>query len=310
MKKVFSVLSVLFIVLFIGGISLGLFGRLICTHDNQNYDVLQPESFIPDVIETVLRDEELKQIYICYNDANYVNVYSESGEFLWAVATPYIRNSYFELQDNKLIIYDDDAYIYNSKSGEFLGIESAEDLDLNYNWEHEQTDDFKDGEFYFDSYQVYRADSNGTLNIVVSRPWWHWIFNFEVALLIAFAGAIGSGITVFIEKTRCYNSVKKEVKLKNRKARIIKNYFKVTSIIQLVYALLDVFFGFFGGFLCIGIMPLAIHFIVSNWILCNMNDNLPVNKKEGAVIDYWKFVELVTFVIAFISVIIAAGIAA
>lgn len=209
MKKIFYVL---FIILFMGGIALGLFGRAICSHDNQNYAELQPESFIPDVIETVLHDKELKQIYVCYNDANYVNVYSESGEFLWAVATPYLRNSYFELQDNKLIIYDNNAYIYNSKNGEFLGIENEENLDLNYDWEKEQTDEFKDGEFYFDSYQVYRADSNGTLNIIVSRPWWHWIFNFAVSWLISFVGALGIGITVFIEKKRSYNSVKKRVK--------------------------------------------------------------------------------------------------
>lgn len=306
MKKISTVL---FIILFMGGVALGLFGRAICTHDNQNYADLQPESFIPDVIETVLHDEELKQIYVCYNDANYVNVYSESGEFLWAVATPYLRNSYFELQDDKLIIYGDNAYIYNSENGEFLGIEKEEDLDLNYDWENEQTGEFRDGEFYFDSYQVYKADSNGTLHAVVFRPWWHWIFNFGVSLCISFAGAFGIGITVFIEKKRSYSNVKKKVKFKNRKAKTITNYFRVTSIIQLVYAFLDVFFGFFGGILCIGIIPIAIHFIVSNWILWNMLDNISVNQEEKTVVDYWKAFETITFIIAFVSVIIAAGIA-
>ena len=50
---------------------------------------------------------------MCYNDANCVNVYTETGEFLWCVSTPYLRNSYFILQDDKLIICDGDAYIYN-----------------------------------------------------------------------------------------------------------------------------------------------------------------------------------------------------
>ncbi len=306
MKKIYTVL---FIILFIGGIVLGLFGRAYCTRDNQNYAELQPESFIPDVIETVLQDEKLKQIYVCYNDANYVNVYSESGEFLWAVATPYIRYSYFELQEDKLIIYGDDAYIYNSANGEFLGIEKVENLDLEYNWEDEQTDEFIDGEIYFDSYQVYKADPNGTLYTIVSRPWWHWIFNFGVCWCISFVGALGIGITIFVEKKRSYDGVKKKVKFKNRKAKIIINYFRVTSIVQLVYAGLDVVFGFFGGILCIGIIPVAIHFIASNWILRNMLDYISISQDERTVADYWGTLEIVTLIIAVASVLIAAGIA-
>ena len=99
------------IALFMCSIALGLFGRAFCTRSNNDYKSIQPESFVPDTIETVLHDENLKQIYVCYNDANCVNVYTEDGKFLWCVATPYMRNSFFELQDNKLIIYDGDAYI-------------------------------------------------------------------------------------------------------------------------------------------------------------------------------------------------------
>lgn len=309
MKKANSVFSILFTIMFMGGISLGLFGRAICTRSNQDYTKLQPESFIPDIIETILHDEELKQLYVCYNDANYVNVYSESGTFLWAVATPYLRNSCFELQDDKLIIYDGDAYIYNSENGEFLGLEKAENLDLNYNWENQQTDEFKDGQFYFDSYQVYQADSDDTLHTVISRPWWHWIFNFGVCWLIAFAGAIGIGILLFVEKKKAYDRVKKRVTFKNPRAKKITNYFKVTSIIQLVYAFLDIIFGFFGGILCLGIIPITIHFIVSNWILWNMLDRISINQEEGKVLDYWKAFEIASFIIAFLSVVITAAIA-
>lgn len=309
MRKRSTVLYAIFILLFVSGIILGLSGRALCTLDNQNYTELQPESFVPDVIETVLQDEELKQIYVCYNGANYVNVYSESGEFLWAVATPYIRNTYFALLDDKLIIYNDEAYVYSSKNGAFLGIEKAENLDLNYDWENEQTDTFIDGEFYFDTYQVYKADSNGSLHTVVSRPWWHSIFNFGVSMCISFAGALGIGIIIFVEKKRPYDSVKKRVVFKNRKAKIITNYFRVTTIIQLSYAVLDVIFGFFGGILCIGIMPIAIHFIVSNWILWNMVDNISLSKEEQKILDYWKVCETATMIIAFFSVLIAVAIA-
>lgn len=310
MRKSSYVLLAIFMVIFMGGIAWGLYSSSVATcYDNPNYSELQPESFIPDEIDKVLRDEELGQIYVCYNSANYVNVYSESGEFLWAVATPDIRNSYFALQDDKLIIYYDDAYVYNSKNGEFLGLKKAEDLDLSYDWEYEQTDEFIDGEFYFDSYQVYRADSNGNLHTVVSRPWWHWIYNFGVSWCIAFASAIGMGVIWFIEKRRSYNSVKKKFKFTNHKAKTVSNYIKITSIIQLAYTFLDVVFGFFGGILCIGIIPIAIHFAVSSFVLSNMLKKISVTQDEERVLDYWGVVELITFIAAFISVIIAAGIA-
>lgn len=109
MQRFTKILFPFFIVLFMGGIALGLLGREFCTRSNDNYKEIQPESFVPDTIETVLRDDDLKQIYVCYNDANCVNVYTEDGDFLWCVATPYMRNSYFELQDNKLITCDGNA---------------------------------------------------------------------------------------------------------------------------------------------------------------------------------------------------------
>ena len=140
MRRFTKILYSVSIVVFIGSVVLGLFGRAFCTRSNENYKEIQPESFVPDTIETVLQDEDLKQLYVCYNDANCVNTYTEDGEFLWCVATPYMRNSYFELQDDKLIIYDGDAYIYDSQNGSFLGIENEENLNLNYDWEQKYDD--------------------------------------------------------------------------------------------------------------------------------------------------------------------------
>lgn len=300
-----KIASIIFNILLVCGCIYALLCGEVRSHDNPNYAELQPESFVPDVIETVLHDKELKQIYVCYNDANCVNVYAESGEFLWAVATPEIRNSYFELQDDKLLIYGhDDAYIYNSKNGEFLGIENADDLNLNYYWQNEQA-----GEFSFDFYQVYRASPDGTLNIVVSRPWWHWIFNSAVPFILIFSAFFVTGAILFIEKRKAYNSVKNKVTFRAPKSKTIVNYSKVTSIIHLVYTFLNIVFGFFGGILCIGIIPIAIHFIVSGVILSRMSKKIHVSKEEETVIDYWNAFALDTFIIVFFSVITVAVIA-
>jgi hypothetical protein len=230
-------------------IAIGLLGRAFCTHSNDDYKSIQPESFVPDTIETVLHDKDLKQLYVCYNDANCVNVYTEEGKFLWCVATPYMRNSYFELQDDKLIICDGDAYIYDSQNGSFCGFENEENLDLDYNWETKYDDQFTEGNFYFDSFQVYRASADGTLAVIVSRPWWHHIFDYPLCLGIALLGAIGIGASIFLEKKKDYNEVKKTVVFQNHKAKIIKNYFKATTIVHAVYTTLNIICSFFSKFI-------------------------------------------------------------
>lgn len=308
MKKV---LTVLFPALFMVGIAWGLIGQAICYRDTQNYQELQPELFAPDVIETVLHNEALGQIYVCYNDANYVNVYTETGEFLWAVATPYIRNSYFELQGDTLIIYGEGAYVYDSRDGSFLAYKNEEDLSLSYDWETESTDRFTDGDFYFDTYQVYQAQTDGSLRTVVARPWWHWCFNFGVCWCIGFSGGIGYGLLYFIGRRKEYTAVKPQLKFKNRKTKCIYNYFRITSAVQMLYVFLNIIFGFFNrmGILCIGIIPLAIHFIISNIVLHNILDHISASQEERKALDYWMAAEWATFIIAFLSVIPVASVA-
>lgn len=306
MKKV---LAVLFPVLFMASIAWGLIGGAIRSRDTQNYQDLQPELFAPDVIDTVLYDEESEQIYVCYNDANYVNVYTVSGEFLWAVATPYIRNSYFELQDDMLIIYGDGAYLYDLRDGSFLAYKNEEELSLPYNWETESADTFIEGDLYFDTYQVYQGQADGSLRTIVARPWWYWCFNFGVCWCIGFSGGIGYCVLCFVGRRKEYTAIKAHLKFKKPQAKTIFRYFQITAAVHLLYAVLDIICGFFGGFLCIGIIPLALHFIISSIILQNRIERLSVSKEERKALMYWHEVGLWTFLIAFFSVIVAVAIA-
>ena len=122
MKGIEKVLFIIFVSLFFLGIAVGLTGRVICIRSNEDYDVIQPELFAPDAIAEVLYDEELHQLYVCYNDASYVNVYSEQGEFLWAVSTPYLKNVYFEIREDKLYVYNSEAYVYSLSDGVFITV--------------------------------------------------------------------------------------------------------------------------------------------------------------------------------------------
>lgn len=302
------------IAVFVLGIITGLIGRGMCVRNNRNYQVLQPELFAPDVISTVLYSENLQQLYVCYNDASYVNVYSINGNFLWAVSTPYLRNAYFELSADQLIIYNgDSAYFYSSSNGSFVKKEDADKYDLSYDWEQEYTSQFEAGTIVFDTYQVYKCEEDGSLTTIVSRPWWYWIFNPGVCLCFSFIGAIGIGIMIFLDSRRDYYNLKNDFKEKdnkslvlNRKAKIILNYLRVVTLIHLLYAVIDIVAGiWFDGILCIGILPLGIHFIISNAVLWNLLDNMKLSDGESKILGFWKTSEIASLIIAFLSVIVA-----
>ena len=123
-------------------------------------------------------------------------------------------------------------------------------------------------------------------------------------------GAAGIGITIFLSKTKDYLAVKNTVVLKNKKAKFLKNYFKTASIIHITYAVLNIVVAFFADFMVLGIIPLAIHMIVSSWILMNMKARLSVSKKEQHVVEFWATSEIGSFIVAFLSVIVATMIAA
>lgn len=306
MSKFKNTLRIIFTALFVLAIVIFLAGRLLCVSDNADYTATQPEFFGPEEIFTVLYDAELGQIYVCYNDASYVNVYSEEGEFLWAVSTPYLRNAYFELSENRLIVYNSyDAYVYDSENGAFIEKINSEDYELDYGWENEYTDDFENGKFYFDTYGVYIAEE-GDLRAIVSRPLWHWIFNPDVCFFITLCSAFGLGILLFIEQSVEYRKIKppKQAGDKgNRTAKFLLKYFKASSAVHIIYAALNVILAIFEIYvLCPVIMLLGIHFIVSNIVLVNVAGHAKLTGNEKKIFDYWVICGLASFIIAFFSV--------
>ncbi len=317
MKK--NLLFSVFVILFISGISIGLLGRIICFRSNKNYQVLQPELFAPDPIETVLFDPDFGQIYVCYNDASYVNVYSENGTFLWAVSVPYLRNAYFILADNKLFVYrSGEAYLYDSKDGTFLDKNDPEALGLAYYDKNVERKEIAGSDnLSFDLFQVYRDAENGEKITIVARPWWYSVFLFEYNLLIAFIGAIGIGILLFRESVKKYRTILDQ-KLRrgekqtvtHPKARKILRYFKVITVIDLVYAVLNMLAGIWlNGILCVGLIPLALHFIVSSIVLENTLDSLWLPPKEAEILGFWKGCKFGSIAIAFLSEAVAVAIA-
>lgn len=314
-SKISSIFSVLFTVLFVGAAALALIGRALCIRDNRNYSEKQNEIFVVEEIATVLSSEESGLIYVCYNDASCVNVYTTSGEFKWAVSTPYLRNVYFDIIDGQLVIYNDEAYLYDAVSGDFIEKTDAESLNLDYDWETDSApvDEMAVGTICFDTYEVYRVAEDGSLLTIVARPGWYWLFNFGLLWIIGF----GSGICLFIlsaisksrEEKAQKRSLPEETPL-SKKVKCFLRYFQITSAVHIVYAAADLACGFFyGGFLTIGILPLAIHFILSIIVLYNLIERTEMTEYEEILLDKWKMFSWVSFIVAFLSVIAAVMIA-
>ena len=208
MKKVLPFIYLLCVCVFISGIIVGLFGRLICVRNNENYEVLQKEFKGPDVIAKVFQHNISKQIYVCYNDASYVNVYNSDGDFIWAVSTPYLRNCDFILTNETLIISGKESYVYNCHNGEFIRKTNKDDLNMEDS-KYDDNTELMPGDLVYDAYNVYKYLGVDEYEAIIRRPGWHWIFWFPIDYLISFCAAFIVGVMFLIEKIREYH---KEIK--------------------------------------------------------------------------------------------------
>lgn len=307
MKKVIPFIYLLCVCVFISGIIVGLFGRLICVRNNENYELLQKEFKGPDVIKKVFQHNISKQIYVCYNDASYVNVYNSDGDFIWAVSTPYLRNCDFILTNDTLIISGTESYVYNCHNGEFIRKTNKDDLNMEDS-KYDDNTELMPGDLVYDAYNVYKYIGGDEYEEIIRRPGWHWLFYYPIDLLISFCAAIIGGVMFLIEKIREYNKEIKHQTVTNKKVKFIINYYKIFSSIQILYSIVGLLLGFKYKEIIVGIIPLSFHFIISNIILYNIQDW--INNKHDVLIDekdkmsFWKYINLVTMVIAFITSII------
>lgn len=203
-------------VLFQAAIIVALLTRFVCCSRTENYQDIQPEFTGPDVIAAVLYREDLGQLYVCYNDASCVNVYTEDGTFLWAVSTPYLRTSEFTILDGKLIIHNYDAYVYDAANGSFLELTNTDALHLP-DMEAAETEELQVGDFYYDAYQVYRLAANGDAETIVSRPWWYIFTNFVACWLVAAVCAIGLGVLLLYEKAAAWWIARRQAQFEKKK---------------------------------------------------------------------------------------------
>ena len=304
-------LRIVFGILFAGGVALALLGRILCTRSWKDYALHRPESCIPDVIETVLWDEDLDRLCVCYNDANLVNVYTSEGTFLWSVGTPWMRNSEFELLDGTLVIFQDEAYRYDARDGAFLGKTRAEELPLTHAaLERKLRGDDRVGPYTFDANQVYRTAPDGTRTTVVARPRWHALYHGTLWLGIAFFGAAGLGLCLLLEKRRLARAARegeRALTFESREARFLRNYYRAVTLVQGAFALANLPAACFVDWFQLGLIPLALHFIVSGWVLSDRVNRLVCRRAERAAVELWQARSWATLILAALSMLAAIG---
>jgi len=283
-----------------------MLGHILYLNDNKDYEYTLPEIKTMEEISTALLNEESGYIYVCYNDGSCVNVFDENGKFLWAVSVPYLRNSYFEITDDNLVVYNGtDAYLYDCNTGKFISKSSSDSLDLSFCWEdtYVSEDDFERGEIYFNTYDVFKIADDGSYFYIVQKPIWYNIFNFSLDWLVSFIGAISLGIMLFINKTIEYRNANKE-KISNQMLLKVLKYIKKIVYINIAYLVLNIITGvLLQGILCIGIIPITIHFMASMMIISSKKLG-SLSKYEQATYDYWIICSLASFLCAFLSVVL------
>lgn len=172
--------------------------------DNNSFTKILEESFTRTPIDQVIVSNEL--LYVCYDDVQIVNVYDLTGKFLWSIDAPYMRNCRFQLLDGMLVVYHystELAYTYHAQTGEYLGVVTANKLDLSYKYpgEHTPIKELAPGEIGWDAFNVYRMDDGG-LTKLVGRPWWYYLSHPVLIWAVGFFSALTCFTIIVIKKFR------------------------------------------------------------------------------------------------------------
>ena len=111
-----------------------------------------------------------------------------------------------------------------------------------------------------------------------------------------------------IEKIAEYEKETKHQIVSDKKVKFIINYYKISSSIQMLYSIVGLLLGFIYKEVIIGLIPISVHFIISNIILSNIQDS--INNNHDDIVDgkdkmsFWQHINIATIVITFITSVI------
>lgn len=284
-------------------------GEILSIRDNQNYTQVQKEISVVEPIDSVLFDEQNQVIYVGYDSATCVNAYTTDGEFAWAVSVPFQANGQteFYLYDGALIIEAaDHGFYYNAKTGEFIKEVPYAELDVEMLEDHQQKLN-NSCEYQTDGYSVYRTIGE-TSEEIISKPFWHIFFNRYLGILIM-GIAIVSGFVIGYLPKKSKTVPQQKITWEMNKGTVKRlRYIKVITYINIAFAALNLAVGFFFPAICIGFVPVILHFIVAGGVFISEGRyNLSVPEAELSLIEKWKRYMFLSILIPVLSLLLTVG---
>ena len=292
-----KILSIAFAVIAVLGVVLAFTGRIIAIDHPSDYREKQEEIKVPEEIYDVWVGNG--KIYVCYRVASCVNVYDLEGNFLWAVSAPYIKTASFLLTETELIIYNAEAFVYNVENGSFIEVKPATEITFpelpELPMEPEEIPP-QPGDIVVDWYTVSVLNESGQPETVIALPTWYWIFNFYVGFIISAIGSLGLSAISLVEKTKAWLAIRSTGEITHPQAKKYIAYISVTTVVQFVYALINIFVG-----VALPVFLLTAHFAIGGVIMYNLIENLSCTEYEAKLFDFLKAIAAASFIVMFLS---------
>lgn len=291
-----KILRLTLISIFLLGFALAVTGRVMSINSPDNYREIQDEIKTPEEFFDVWVGAE--RIYLCFRVGSYVNVYDRDGNFLWAVSAPYMDNAQFLLTETELIIFDSEAFVYNVENGEFITVRYATGLSSTVPPSKDDNDSeaTQPGDLIFEPYEISEITEDGSTKAVISRPWWHRIFNLYIDLLISAISAIILGILSLSEKIKAWSEVRDSSTITHPEAKNYRLAILITIVVNLIATVINIFVVS-----TIIIVFLTAHFIIGGVIMYNLIANLSCTEYEKRMFDMLKAIGIASFTLLFFT---------
>ena len=321
-----------FIITFIG-FALTMFFSIrqgeITSRDNDDFKTVQTEEFAgPANVVALYYDEESDQVYVGYDFSTYVNVYNSDSEFLWALSTPYYRGDIFfefDADKNELRVFqtpdfesDFTVYTYDLRNGAFISVSTAKYSDYSEREDqfasgrHDCEFVYSGGTLYSDFFNVYMADSAGSVKKIVKRPfWWRIAYNgllYLVPWIFMAASAVGLGFQRYTQPDSAKDEQPQTVRPSLAAVSTLSfmlRYCIITSAAHgALIALGLLTAAFIGKYTVFLIIPVFLHFAISQAILKNKCEKYfpqvsAADQRKLKVFEAVAFFSLLAFIIAY-----------
>ena len=171
------------------------------------------------------------------------------------------------------------------------------------------------GEIYYDTYDVYKVNPDGSRLMIVSALWWYDFFNIFIWWLVGFSGGLGKGALMLLDKVRQGVTAKRdaetglsgEQELTDRAAVFAVRFYKAQSVIHLLTAGCIVLLISSAPKVTLLMFPVAFLFIFSHIVLENLLEKKKLSDYEQKTVSMWNAVNWGTMIAAFLTLAVVIG---